>query len=520
MQPIATFTRNSPAYLSDGTQVDANVPRFEQGKFGKAVLVEEGTTNLVNINNFTFNNGASLVDIVHPVTGKTVKAIKLPKGANTPTAFSQDLRLSTNTNYTVSFDMWASDNSNAEINIDLYPDTLPQTSKTPTTNVQRHTWTLSSSNSDMGNCRLRFFDDTSQPMPNDVYIAMIQLEQKPYATSFIDGTGTTNLVNINNFTFNNGASLVDIVHPVTGKTVKAIKLPKGANTPTAFSQDLRLSTNTNYTVSFDMWASDNSNAEINIDLYPDTLPQTSKTPTTNVQRHTWTLSSSNSDMGNCRLRFFDDTSQPMPNDVYIAMIQLEQKPYATSFIDGTRAAETLTIPTAGVLNPQEGTVECWVYIDDRFINGMAGKYAWIWGTKGAPHYPILNLYRNGPTNVLRFVSRDANNNQSYIEKPLSQISVGWHYIACTWESSRLAFLLDGQLVGEVVNPYLPNAVDAQMYIGHNPSAEEQCNSLIDDLRISSRARSDEEILEAYQSGQPAVADGRTTYKADFDEKIC
>jgi len=41
-----TFTRDSIAYKSDGSQVAVNVPRFEQGKFGQAVLVEEGTTNL------------------------------------------------------------------------------------------------------------------------------------------------------------------------------------------------------------------------------------------------------------------------------------------------------------------------------------------------------------------------------------------------------------------------------------------------------------------------------------------
>ena len=41
------FARPSVAYKSDGTQVPANTPRFEAGKFGKAVLVEEGTTNLL-----------------------------------------------------------------------------------------------------------------------------------------------------------------------------------------------------------------------------------------------------------------------------------------------------------------------------------------------------------------------------------------------------------------------------------------------------------------------------------------
>lgn len=45
-----TFTRNSVAYLSDGTQVAAGVPRFENGKFGKGWHCEEGTTNLLTAN--------------------------------------------------------------------------------------------------------------------------------------------------------------------------------------------------------------------------------------------------------------------------------------------------------------------------------------------------------------------------------------------------------------------------------------------------------------------------------------
>lgn len=45
-----TFTRNSVAYTSDGKKVDAGVPRFEQGKFGQGVFIEEGTTNLLTEN--------------------------------------------------------------------------------------------------------------------------------------------------------------------------------------------------------------------------------------------------------------------------------------------------------------------------------------------------------------------------------------------------------------------------------------------------------------------------------------
>jgi len=43
-----------------------------------------------------------------------------------------------------------------------------------------------------------------------------------------------------------------------------------------------------------------------------------------------------------------------------------------------------------------------------------------------------------------------------------------------------------------------------------------CNGLIDDLRISSIARSDEEILANYQSGKPVGFDSYTTYYEPFD----
>jgi len=44
-------------------------------------------------------------------------------------------------------------------------------------------------------------------------------------------------------------------------------------------------------------------------------------------------------------------------------------------------------------------------------------------------------------------------------------------------------------------------------------------SLIDDLRISSRARTDEEIAAAYQSNQPLPIDENTTYALRFDNSL-
>src|SRR5690606_4702378 len=48
-------------------------------------------------------------------------------------------------------------------------------------------------------------------------------------------------------------------------------------------------------------------------------------------------------------------------------VQVAAKPYKTTWQIGgtTRSPETLTVPTAGVLDPQEGTIEVDVYVDSR-----------------------------------------------------------------------------------------------------------------------------------------------------------
>jgi len=61
-----SFSRNSIVYLSDGTQVAANQPRFEQGRFGKAVMVEEGTTNALS---YAFASDANLLQYFYTLSG-------------------------------------------------------------------------------------------------------------------------------------------------------------------------------------------------------------------------------------------------------------------------------------------------------------------------------------------------------------------------------------------------------------------------------------------------------------------
>jgi len=49
VDPItATFSRAGVAYKQDGTQVASGIPRFEAGRTGKALMIEEGTDNLLS----------------------------------------------------------------------------------------------------------------------------------------------------------------------------------------------------------------------------------------------------------------------------------------------------------------------------------------------------------------------------------------------------------------------------------------------------------------------------------------
>jgi len=57
-----------------------------------------------------------------------------------------------------------------------------------------------------------------------------------------------------------------------------------------------------------------------------------------------------------------------------------------------------------------------------------------------------------------------------------------------------------------------------MWLGSG-SSNSYPNALYDDLRISSRARTDQEILDAYNSNQPLQTDKDTTYKLDMDGDI-
>jgi len=372
----ATFTRSSVAYLSDGTQVAANQPRFEQGQFGQAVMVEEGTTNLL--------------------------------------LYSEDFTQS----------VWVK----ARVNV--------------------------------------------------------------------SSAGTYLGYHVTRFTPNTPGQL------------------------SAVSQKFLASGAANRTFTWSFWARGQTNRQFHVNFYggvDGTFVRYAINLTTEWQKFTIThtfpsnATSARIEWGNARPYWGIEYT----DWIEVAGVQVEEKPYATSYIKtisttATRSHETLTIPTAGVLNPQEGTVEILLYVNQAIRDSSAVR-RFFEHLPGPGNSNRITMQHNNASYWL-FTIGDANGNVHSLSIADSEVADGWRLFAMKWGASEFAVYVDGVKKASISNPtYLPSAV------GQNIIIKGEINTLIDDLRISSRARTDEEIAAAYASGQPLPVDELTTLKLSFDD---
>jgi hypothetical protein len=199
-------------------------------------------------------------------------------------------------------------------------------------------------------------------------------------------------------------------------------------------------------------------------------------------------------------------------------LQIEQKSYATSWQLGssTRAAETLTVPTAGVLSPSEGSIEMAFYVNESTQIQGYGK------TLFAARNGIGWLCMMGYISVggIYFEVRDDEDMLFSCDYNNTSIPVGWHKAAFTWNSTHLKIFLDGVDVGEEYEaPRFSTSLAANLYIGSEDDTYSFVNTVLDDLRISSRARTLAEHQAYVASGEPIPLDGETTCLLRFDGNL-
>jgi len=209
----ATFTRASVAYLEDGTQVASGVPRFEDGKFGKGVLIEEGTTNLVSNPDFEvdtagWNTWGGIIarDTTEHYYGLASLRVELPSGGNPwDGIYSNLITVTAEATYTFSVKlknqvagvpMFAgicrADNG-AEIGVTAFTSTTGWIAKTVTATIPvgvTSVYVRVSRNNYSG--------------ATTFWVDGFQLEQKPHATSFVVGTRDNEVLKVPANVFNKG----------------------------------------------------------------------------------------------------------------------------------------------------------------------------------------------------------------------------------------------------------------------------------------------------------------------------
>lgn len=339
------FTRNSIAYKQDGTQVAANAPRYESGKFGKAIMVEEGTTNLFT-NSRLLNNGSGWMP---------------------------------------------------------YSDTA---------------WVDSSGEYPYIHCETKW----------DGVYQTLSLSATTYTLTYL---------------VKHKAGSNTIGSHFDGSPSMKIRVDRGA------------------------WVDGNI----------ITVPSDGNWHLVEIQA-TYTTA------GSYRVFLQPGRGVTEVSEFYFKYAQIEQKPYATSFIDGTRAAETLTIPTAGVLGG-EFTVEFWVKPP------QAGR---IWGLIHSEGPGDLDGYINA-NGYPYFWTTNANGNRTAIWSSVPVVPNDWNYIAITIGAGVRKIHVNGQLGAQ--DNATPQTIGT-LWLGTNPEFTYFLNGLIDDLRISNHAKTDEEILAAYR----------------------
>lgn len=204
-------------------------------------------------------------------------------------------------------------------------------------------------------------------------------------------------------------------------------------------------------------------------------------------------------------------------DFWCDGVLFEEKPYPTSFTPSTRSPETLTIPTAGVLNPQEGAVAFWYKTGRSSSIAPSGKHDNFFGLDSK----LWNIYqRNGVENELRFMVRDS------WGEPNIQIAVNWDegdilFIVARWKLPDIYLDVWNYTKGT----YAFGSATGVTYTGSPTLAYVNCgfgdfagynNGLIDELAIFDYAPTDEEIQAWHEADAPIPITEHTTYLLRFD----
>jgi hypothetical protein len=191
--------------------------------------------------------------------------------------------------------------------------------------------------------------------------------------------------------------------------------------------------------------------------------------------------------------------------------QIEAKAYATSWTDGTRANEDLIIPCNGIVNADEGTIEMW------------GMRKAPWHSYGMLLGEVSASVNNGFSIIFNSAGYiNANFNGSTVTAYTSALPQDqFVYYVLKWSRKDNSIKLFENGVSKSTNTFIEPKFPQKLRIGSTGTSSGAyfADFIFDNIRISNVARTDAEILAAYNANAPLTADQYTTALLDFDDSL-
>lgn len=195
--------------------------------------------------------------------------------------------------------------------------------------------------------------------------------------------------------------------------------------------------------------------------------------------------------------------------LYMTAPQIENKPFSTSFVNGTRANGNIVYPNNGTLNPKEGCINLWVNVRDNLPT-----YGWRMifvvrdgGITGNENNEIRMGFVGNCT-TWHWKTTGSGGNAFY---QTQAVTSGWHMFTINWSTpnSYVKFYYDGNLMFTGTSTtYIPSSFYNYFYLGNwSGAGSDPSDHIIDELRIDKIARTDDEIKSWYISNQPFYPKG-------------
>lgn len=190
----------------------------------------------------------------------------------------------------------------------------------------------------------------------------------------------------------------------------------------------------------------------------------------------------------------DASDSYITTPIWYDTMKVEQKAYVTSWTDSTRAAETLSVPTAGVLSATAGTIERRI----KLLRSPSTTEQFIFDGAGPTNQNLQVVVRTDGKVDVRY---GTGSTTVTITSTTALVKDTWYAITCKWSSVGVALLINGSSVASSTTaPSL--SFGTNVYLASKADGTCQLDGLLDDQRFSSIARTDQEILDAYNSGLP------------------